>query len=337
MILLAIESSCDDTAAAVIHDGQLMSSVVSSQVLHRRYGGVVPELASRDHQRNIVPVVEQALTDAGVDIESIEAVAVTYGPGLAGSLLVGLTYAKAMAAARGIPLVGVNHLDGHIYSVFIEEPKPAFPFLCLVVSGGHTMLIQVESGFSHELLGSTRDDAAGEAFDKVGKMLGLAYPGGPEIDRLAASGHPDFHPFPRAELDGFDFSFSGVKTSVLYYLNRYGDDGRKRLLDEHIGDICASFQAAVVDMLMTQVSKAVRATGTQRLAVVGGVSANRALRRAAEEFSTRSRLDLFIPRPVYCTDNAAMIATAGYYKLASGLRSPLSLTADANAGFSTAR
>jgi N6-L-threonylcarbamoyladenine synthase len=333
MILLGIESSCDDTAAAVVRDGLLASSIVSSQILHERYGGVVPELASRDHQKNIVGVVRQALVAADADVDSIDAVAVTYGPGLAGSLLVGLSYAKALAAARGLPLVGVNHLDGHIYSVFIEEPVPSFPFLCLVVSGGHTMLIRVGGGFDHEILGSTRDDAAGEAFDKVGKMLGLPYPGGPEVDRLAASGDPSFHAFPRAELDDLDFSFSGVKTSVLYYLNRHDEAGRQELLSRHLNDICASFQSAVVDMLMTQLMKAVRATGVERVAIVGGVSANRALRSAASAFCTHSGLDLYVPKPEYCTDNAAMIATAGYHKLMAGLTSPLTLTADANATF----
>ncbi|MDX1740864.1 MAG: tRNA (adenosine(37)-N6)-threonylcarbamoyltransferase complex transferase subunit TsaD [Rhodothermales bacterium] len=284
MNLLAIETSCDDTAAAVVRDGRLASSVVSSQLLHERYGGVVPELASRDHQRNIVGVIRQALEVGETDIDALDAVAVTYGPGLAGSLLVGLSYAKALAAARGLPLVGVNHLDGHIYSVFIDEPRPAFPFLCLVVSGGHTMLIRVGDRFDHEILGSTRDDAAGEAFDKVGKMLGLPYPGGPEIDRLAHSGDSSFHRFPRAELDGFDFSFSGVKTTVLYYLNRLDESGREDLLSRHLNDICASVQSAVVDMLITQLAKAVRFTGVERVAVVGGVSANRSHRAAASDY-----------------------------------------------------
>ncbi len=337
MTVLGIESSCDDTAAAVVEDGRLLSSVVSSQILHEKYGGVVPELASRDHQRSIVDVVREALSGAGVDIPAIDAIAVTYGPGLAGSLLVGLSYAKALAGARNLPLAGVNHIDGHIYSVFIEEPRPAFPFLCLVVSGGHTLLVRVDDEFRHELLGTTRDDAAGEAFDKVGKMLGLPYPGGPEIDRLAAGGDPTFHDFPRASLEGYDFSFSGVKTSVLYYLNGHGDQGRRVLLQEHMADVCASFQAAVVDMLMSRLTKAVEATGVERVAITGGVSANSALREAAAAYCDRSGLELFVPRPVYCMDNAAMIAVAGYHKLIAGKTSPLTLTADANAAFNQAR
>ncbi|NNE46217.1 MAG: tRNA (adenosine(37)-N6)-threonylcarbamoyltransferase complex transferase subunit TsaD [Rhodothermales bacterium] len=334
MTILGIESSCDDTAAALVTNGRLVSSIVSSQVLHEQFGGVVPELASRDHQRNIVSVVEQAIETADASIESIDAVAVTYGPGLAGSLLVGLSYGKALAAARGIPLVGVNHLDGHIYSVFIEEPVPEFPFLCLVASGGHTMLVHVDAEFRHELLGSTRDDAAGEAFDKVGKMLGLPFPGGPEVDRLASAGDPGFHRFPRAALDGFDFSFSGVKTSVLYFLKQPHGQDRHVFLEQHLEDVCASFQDAVVSMLMTQLAKAVDATGAARVAIVGGVSANTALREAAERYCEDRGLALFIPSPIYCMDNAAMIATAGYYKLIAGLSSPFTLTADANAAFS---
>ncbi len=220
-VLLGIESSCDDTAAAVAANGTLRSNVISSRhAVHEAYGGVVPELASRDHQRLIVPVVQQALAEAGVAQEALDAVAVTYGPGLAGSLLVGLSFAKAFALGLGVPLVGVNHLEGHIYSARIEEPMPPFPYLCLVVSGGHTQLVRVDDGFRHTVLGRTRDDAAGEAFDKVAQLLGLGYPGGPEIDRHARTGDPAFHHFPRAELDGFDFSFSGLKTSVLMLSHR---------------------------------------------------------------------------------------------------------------------
>jgi len=331
-LILGIESSCDDTAAAVVAGGVLRSNVVSSQRVHEGFGGVVPELASRAHQRLIVPVVDAALDEAGVTKRDLDAVAVTYGPGLAGSLLVGLSFAKAMALALGIPLVGVNHLEGHIYSVFIEEPHPPFPYLCLTVSGGHTQLVLVREGFRHEQLGTTRDDAAGEAFDKVAKMLGLGYPGGPVIDRLARDGDPAFQDFPRTRLGGaegpFDFSFSGLKTSVLYYLNRFSDAEREALLADHLPDIAASFQAAVVDVLVGAIRDAVRATGVGAVAIVGGVSANSALRRAAGEAAEADGFEVFIPRPVYSVDNAAMIAVTGHFKWAAGVESPLTLSAE---------
>ncbi|QXD16335.1 tRNA (adenosine(37)-N6)-threonylcarbamoyltransferase complex transferase subunit TsaD [Rhodocaloribacter litoris] len=333
-ILLGIESSCDDTAAAVVAGGVLRSNVVSSQRVHAGFGGVVPELASRAHQRLIVPVVTAALDEAGVERADLDAVAVTYGPGLAGSLLVGLSFAKAFALALDRPLVGVNHLEGHIYSVFIEAAggtpvaKPSFPYLCLVVSGGHTELILVEAGFRHTLLGRTRDDAAGEAFDKVAKLLGLGYPGGPAIDRLAATGDPSFHPFPRTRLDGFDFSFSGIKTAVLYYLNRFPETERARLLEKHLPDLCAAFQQAVVDMLIDPLRRAVQATGVRHVAVVGGVSANTGLRAAAGALSREAGFTLYTPDPAYCMDNAAMIAVTAHFKLAAGHTSPLTLTAE---------
>ena len=333
-LLLGIESSCDDTAAAVVAGGVLRSNVVSSQRVHEGFGGVVPELASRAHQRLIVPVVEAALDEAGVTKGDLDAVAVTYGPGLAGSLLVGLSFAKAMALALDIPLVGVNHLEGHIYSVFVEEPHPPFPYLCLTVSGGHTQLTLVREGFRHEALGSTRDDAAGEAFDKVAKMLGLGYPGGPVIDRLARDGDPAFQDFPRTRLGGadgpFDFSFSGLKTSVLYYLNRFSDAEREALLADHLPDIAASFQAAVVDVLVGAVRDAVRATGVEAVAIVGGVSANSALRREAEGAAEADGFRLFVPRPAFSVDNAAMIAVTGHFKWAAGVESPLTLSAVPN-------
>ncbi len=330
-VLLGIESSCDDTAAAVVAGGALRSSVVSSQRVHEGFGGVVPELASRAHQRLIVPVVEAALAEAGVGKEELDAVAVTYGPGLAGSLLVGLSFAKALALGLGIPLVGVNHLEGHLYSVFIEEPHPPLPYLCLTVSGGHTQLVLVRNGFRHEVLGATRDDAAGEAFDKVAKMLGLGYPGGPHIDRLAEGGDAGFQDFPRTRLGGadgpFDFSFSGIKTAVLYYLNRFPDAEREALLAEHRPDIAASFQTAVVEVLVGALRDAARAAGVEAVAVVGGVSANRQLRREAAAMAEAEGLRLFIPKPAYSVDNAAMIAVAGHRKWAAGIESPLSLAA----------
>lgn len=326
-VTLGIETSCDDTAAAVLVDGVLKSNVVSSQWVHAAYGGVVPELASRDHQRLIVSVTRQALDDAGVDKSDLSAVAVTSGPGLAGSLLVGVSFAKALAFALDIPLVGVNHLEGHMYSVFLEPPFPSFPYLCLIVSGGHTQLVEVQEGFAHALLGSTRDDAAGEAFDKVAKMMGLDYPGGPAIDAKARAGDSSFHAFPRSHLSGYDFSFSGLKTAVLYYLNEFGEDERQRLLDDHLHDLCASFQQAVIDMLVQVLRRAIRKTGIRNVAVVGGVSANTGLRAALEELSEAEPFSLYVPPLSYCTDNAAMIAKAGSMRLGAGSPSTLHLTA----------
>jgi len=334
LTLLAIESSCDDTAAAVLTGGRVASSVVASQRIHEGFGGVVPELASRAHQRLIVPTVEAALAEAGVAKGALDGVAVTYGPGLAGSLLVGLSFAKALALGLNVPLVGVNHLEGHVYSVFIEEPRPAFPYLCLTVSGGHTLLTLVRAGFVHEELGRTRDDAAGEAFDKVAKLLGLGYPGGPAVDRLAAEGDPSFLRLPTPRLPGedgrpgFAFSFSGIKTAVLYTLRDLPEPERRRVLEDHVADVCASFQRAVVDALVGALRDAVRATGVRDVAVVGGVSANRELRAAAQAAAEEDGFRLYVPALRYSVDNAAMIAVTGAFKLAAGLTSPLSLTAE---------
>ena len=326
-VVLGIESSCDDTAAAVLSGNELKASIISSQLVHEKFGGVVPELASRDHQRFIVPVVEEALAESGFSREDVTGIAVTSGPGLAGSLLVGLCFAKAMAFALDIPLVGVNHLEGHIYSVFLEEPPPPFPFLCLIVSGGHTQLVKVEEGFAHTVLGSTRDDAAGEAFDKVAKMMGLGYPGGPKIDALAKQGDSAFHTFPRSSLGGYDFSFSGLKTAVLYYLNSFNEEERTHLLNTHLADVCASFQETVVDMLVRVVRRAVRQTGIRDVAVVGGVSANSGLRSALEGLSKLEDFSLYVPSLKFCTDNAAMIARAGAMRLEAGHTSSFDLTA----------
>lgn len=326
-IILGIETSCDDTAAAVAIDGRLVSSVVSSQSVHELYGGVVPELASRDHQRLIVPVVRKAMSEAGIQESDVSAVAVTRGPGLAGSLLVGLSFAKAFAWARSVPLVGVNHLEGHLYSLFIELPHPPFPFLCLVVSGGHTQLMKVTDGFAVETLARTRDDAAGEAFDKVGKLLGLPYPGGPHVDRLAGGGDPRFADFPRTVLPDGGFSFSGIKTSVLYHLNAVDDGERAAYVEAHRPDLCASFQEAVVDMLSQGVKKAVRDTGIRDVAVAGGVSANTGLRSRLEELADRLDLSIHLTDPAWSTDNAAMIAVAGHHKLLAGQTADLTLTA----------
>ncbi len=334
LTLLAIESSCDDTAAAVLKGGRVVSSVVASQRVHEDFGGVVPELASRAHQRLIVPTVVAALEEAGVGKQDLNAVAVTYGPGLAGSLLVGLSFAKALALGLDIPLIGVNHLEGHIYSVFIEEPHPSFPFLCLTVSGGHTLLTLVKEGFVHEELGRTRDDAAGEAFDKVAKILGLGYPGGPEIDRLATSGNPTFRSFPSPRLPNenhqknYQFSFSGIKTNVLYFLRDVGETERQRLLEEHLADIAASFQHTVVDALVGAIRDAVKDTGVESVAIVGGVSANSGLRATAREAAETDGFELFVPAMKHSVDNAAMIAVTGAFKIAAGQRSELSLTAE---------
>lgn len=325
-LVLGIESSCDDTAAAVLSGGRLLSSVVASQLEHQAFGGVVPEVASRAHQRTIVPVVRAALEQAGVAQADLDAVAVTYGPGLAGALLVGLSFAKAYSLGLGIPIIGVNHLEGHLYSVFLEDEAPAFPYLCLIVSGGHTQLVLVEEDFRHTTLGRTRDDAAGEAFDKVAKLMGLGYPGGPALDRLAATGDPEAVALPRTMLPDGSFSFSGIKTAVRYHLDAQPD--RAAYVQEHGADLAASFQAAVIDMLLKPLRRAIRETGVSHVAIVGGVSANRGLRAAAEALTRRLGVKLYIPSIAHCTDNAAMIAITGHFRLAAGQTSPLTLTAE---------
>jgi len=326
-IVLGIESSCDDTSAAVVVGSEVRSNCTASQRVHADFGGVVPELASRAHQLLIVPVVEAALAEAGIGKHELDAVAVTYGPGLAGSLLVGLSFAKAFALGLGKTLVGINHLEGHMYSTFIEPPGPAFPYLCLIVSGGHTQLVLVEEGFRHTLMGRTRDDAAGEAFDKVGKLLGLSYPAGSEVDRLARDGDPAFHAFPRTRLKRYDFSFSGIKTAVLYYLNNFSETERAQLLEDHLPDLCAAFQEAVVEMLIGPLRAAMRKTGVQQVALVGGVSANSVLRSSVRAICERAEVAFFTPTTAFCTDNAAMIAVTAAHKFAAGYTSPLSLTA----------
>ncbi len=332
--LLAIETSCDDTAAAVWMDDRLASSVVAGQRVHERFGGVVPEHASRAHERLIVPTVRAALDEAGIAMGDVGAVAVTVGPGLAGSLLVGLSAAKGIAVGAGIPLIGVNHLEGHVYSVMIEDPRPPLPFLCLTVSGGHTLLTLVEEGFQHRELGRTRDDAAGEAFDKVAKLLGLGYPGGPHIDRLAAEGDPAFLrlPSPRLGPKGrrgdalFDLSFSGIKTAVRYWLADLGDD-RERIVEDHRADVAASFQRVVVESLVAGVREAVGQTGVRAVAVVGGVSANRGLRAAMTSAGAVDGFEVFVPDPAHSVDNAAMIAVTAAAKWAAGEVSDLGVGA----------
>ena len=314
-VILGIESSCDDTAAAVVAKGHPLSNVISSQHVHANFGGVVPELASRAHLRLIVPVVQTALREAGIAPGDLDAVAATCGPGLAGSLRVGLGFARAYALGLGIPLISVNHLEGHLCSVYLVDQTPAPPWLCLIVSGGHTQLVLVEERFVYRTLGCTRDDAAGEAFDKIARLLGLGYPGGPAIDHLARDGDPAFHAFPRSRPGNYDFSFSGLKTSVLYYLNAFDEERRKNLLRDHLPDICASFQQAVVDVLIDTLWRAVVETGTGDVAIVGGVSANSRLRQRAAELAQETGVRLHLPSLEYCLDNAAMIAMAGHFRL----------------------
>jgi N6-L-threonylcarbamoyladenine synthase len=334
--VLGIETSCDETSAAIVVDGSVKSNVISSQLVHSVYGGVVPELASRAHQRLIIRVVDDALTRAGTGKSAIDGVAATYGPGLVGALLVGLNFGKALAYGLKVPFVGVNHMEGHLYSNFLMERVPSSPFLSLIVSGGHTMLVIVEEPFKYRMLGQTRDDAAGEAFDKVAKMLGLGYPGGPAIDRLAKEGNPEAIRFPRAYLDegGFEFSFSGIKTSVLYYLRDHGllDEpaGRASVPTDHLADICASFQAAVVDVLVDKTVAAADAFGIHDLCIAGGVSANSLLRSRMEEETIKRNNRLFCPRLEYCMDNGAMIAYVGWMQLQRGMTSDLELSACAN-------
>lgn len=319
MIVLGIESSCDETAAALVRDGsEILSSIVASQIdVHHRYGGVVPELASRLHVESIVPVVTEAISAANVSMDAIDAVAATRGPGLVGALLVGFSFAKAFAYARNLPWTGVNHLEGHIYSVLIHEPRPRFPFTILLASGGHTSIYQVTSQDDFRLLGQTRDDAAGEAFDKVAKMLGLGYPGGAVIERLAAGGDPDRFRFPRAflEKDGFDFSFSGLKSAVLRVIqDRAGD------VEEIKADIAAGFQAAVFDVLSFKLMSAAKAHGSSQVAVAGGVAANSALADRLRQDASDLGLDFYLPPRSLCGDNAAMIAARGYWMLSAGQR-----------------
>ncbi len=336
MIVLGIETSCDETSAAILINGDVKSNIISSQIIHRKYGGVVPELASRAHQKLIVPVVEKAIIDADISKNQIDVVAVTYGPGLIGALLVGLNFAKAFAYGLKIPLVGINHMQAHLYSNFIGNEKPEYPFVCLIVSGGHTQLVLVKAPFNHELLGETLDDAAGEAYDKVAKMLGLAFPGGPLVDKLAQSGNNNFVKFPRSYLseESFEFSFSGIKTSVLYWLKNGGyypiNENSKKLDVQQISDLCASFQAAVVDVLVAKTMSAVEKYRVKHLTVSGGVSANSELRNRLLLEGNKSGVKVFIPDLEYCTDNGAMVAVVGWMLLQRGVTSDYEISAVAN-------
>ncbi|MGM9687455.1 MAG: tRNA (adenosine(37)-N6)-threonylcarbamoyltransferase complex transferase subunit TsaD [Alloprevotella sp.] len=320
--ILAIESSCDDTSAAVLRDGVLLSNVTASQAVHEAYGGVVPELASRAHQQNIVPVVDQALKQAGVTKEELSAIAVTLGPGLMGSLLVGVSFAKGLATSLGIPLIEANHLQGHILAHFIQAPDerqdtPPYPFLCLLVSGGNSQIVRVDAYNKLEILGQTIDDAAGEAMDKCSKVMGFGYPGGPVIDKLARQGNPHAYSFSKPHIPNLDYSFSGLKTSFLYFLrDRVKEE--PDFIEKHKEDLAASLERTIVDILMKKLDMAQKQTGIRHVALSGGVSANTALRQAFQERAAKRGWHIYIPRFAYTTDNAAMIAITGYFKYLDG-------------------
>lgn len=330
VLILAIESSCDETAAAVVKNGrEVLSNVINTQIaIHTEYGGVVPEIASRKHIENINPVIRKALEDAGVTLDDIDAIGVTYGPGLVGALLVGVAEAKAIAFAKNKPLVGVHHIEGHISANYVENKELEPPFVALVVSGGHTHLVKVNDYGEYEIVGRTRDDAAGEAFDKVARAIGLGYPGGPKIDKLAKEGNPDAIEFPRAHVDDapYDFSFSGIKSAVLNYINSANMQGR----EINRADVAASFQKAVVDALVSRAVRLAKECGMDKLAIAGGVASNSALRAAIQEESTKNNIRFYSPSPVLCTDNAAMIGAAAYYEYIKGVRHGYDLNAVPN-------
>ena len=326
-IILGIESSCDDTSAAVIRDGVLLSNVIASQDVHKAYGGVVPELASRAHELNIVPVVSEALSRAGVEASELTAIAFTRGPGLLGSLLVGTSFAKALGLALDIPIVMVNHLQGHLLADFIRQEgvevrEPSFPYLCLLVSGGNSQIVRVDSPLSYTILGQTIDDAVGEAFDKCSKMMGLGYPGGPVIDRLAKQGDPSRFKFAKPRVPGLDYSFSGIKTSLLYFVR---DEMAKdpQFMEKNKEDICASFQKTLIDILMDKLIKASKQTGIKDITIGGGVSANSGLRSRILEEGEKRHWNTYLPEFKFTTDNAAMIAVAGWFQYKAGVRTPL--------------
>ena len=315
--ILAIESSCDETSASIIVNGKVLNNIVATQSVHEKYGGVVPELASRAHQENLIPVVHEALSTAGISKKELSAIAVTRGPGLMGSLLVGVSFAKAFAKALDIPLIDVNHMQAHVLAHFIEEPKPSFPFICLTVSGGHTQLVLVKDHLTMEVIGETQDDAVGEAFDKTAKLLGLPYPGGPLLDRHAKEGNPKAFTFPVTRMPGLNYSFSGIKTAVLYFLrDRLAEN--PNFITENRADLCASIQYTLVEMLLIKLKEAMKQYGVTEVAIAGGVSANSGLRAALSTLSLRKGWTLYVPEFEYCTDNAAMIAMAAHFKYLRG-------------------
>ncbi|MBK7433789.1 MAG: tRNA (adenosine(37)-N6)-threonylcarbamoyltransferase complex transferase subunit TsaD [Chitinophagaceae bacterium] len=341
--LLAIESSCDETSASVCTDGRILSNIIATQKVHEQYGGVVPELASRAHMQHIVPVVDVALKTAGCSLNDLDAIAFTRSPGLIGSLLVGAQFAKSLALALDKPLIAVHHMQAHVLANLIGDPKPAFPFLCLTVSGGHTQIVLCESPGQLTVIGETIDDAAGEAFDKTAKLLGLPYPGGPLIDKYAATGNPNRFKFPEPQIAGLDFSFSGLKTSILYFLknagesNIYkeeflaGEDEQKRFIEDNLADICASVQNRIVSILLNKLRKAANQTGISQVCLSGGVSANSGLRKAFTEMGLKENWKTYIPEFQYCTDNAGMIAITAYYKFLAGDFSELNVSPTARA------
>lgn len=333
IFILAIESSCDETSASVLHNGKILSNVIATQSVHQKYGGVVPELASRAHQQNVVPVVDQALSEANITKTMLSAVAFTQGPGLLGALLVGASFAKSLAFGLDIPLIAVNHMQAHILAHFIEEPKPKFPFLCLTVSGGHTQIVRVDHYLSMEVIGETQDDAVGEAFDKVAKIMGLSYPGGPLIDQGAQKGDPNRFSLPDTVMPGLDYSFSGIKTAFLNFLNR---EIKKDPLfvEKNMPDICASIQHKLIGMLLEKLQQAVTLTSIRDVAIAGGVSANAALREELANMAVEKGWQVYIPKFEYCTDNAAMIAMAAYYKYLDGAFASLQLNPDPRLRFS---
>ena len=327
--ILGIESSCDDTSAAVLRNNVLLSNVIASQAVHVKYGGVIPELASRAHQQNIIPVVDTALKEAGITIADVDAIAFTRGPGLVGSLLVGVSFAKGLSIAQNIPMVEVNHLQGHILSHFIdlpdrELPHPEFPFLCLLVSGGHTQIVRIDSPTEMEILGTTIDDAAGEAFDKCAKVMGLPYPGGPVIDRLAKEGDAKAFRFARPHVEGYNYSFSGLKTSFLYTL-RDAVQENPDFIEQHKADLCASLQSTIIEILLKQLVRVSKDTGIRDIAIAGGVSANSGLREAIVAEGKKRHWRTFLPELKFTTDNAAMIAMAGYHRYQKGEFAPLDI------------
>ncbi|MBD3861873.1 tRNA (adenosine(37)-N6)-threonylcarbamoyltransferase complex transferase subunit TsaD [Olleya marilimosa] len=318
--ILGIESSCDDTAASVILNGKILSNVIANQKIHEAYGGVVPELASRAHQQNIVPVVDQALKQAGITKDQLNAIAFTKGPGLMGSLLVGTSFAKSLAYGLNIPLIDVNHMQAHILAHFIDEEgfnKPPFPFLAMTISGGHTQIVKVKHYFDMEVIGETIDDAVGEAFDKSGKILGLGYPAGPQIDKLAKLGNPKAFPFTKPKVDGLNFSFSGFKTAVLYFIQKQVKLN-PNFITENLNDICASIQYTIIGILTDKLKKAVKQTGIKHIAIGGGVSANSGIRQALKDAETKHGWTTYVPKFEFTTDNAAMIAIVGYLKYLDG-------------------